>query len=270
MEIRIKTAEEFQAAHVTIEIKAADQAEAGTVVERLYTDDEVANLQSSEAALVAGPLQVRINDLEDRLVKSRIRVNELERQVKGYDTDRHTERDRADRVTQEHSACAGKLESREKDANTFQRHRDQLEIKVAELEAERERSADNHNTLANRVTELEADLARVRDDRQMVLTQRDKALTRVGELDGELRRTKARLMEGHACTDACSKDKHVAFVGRKALTEAEHKVSELTLRIDKARAILSNPEVTRVCEMTSARGISFLSREIGKAIDALA
>jgi chromosome segregation ATPase len=234
MEIRIKTAEEFQAAHVTIEIKAADQAEAGTVVEKLIDDEG------------AGPLQARINDLEDRLVKECIRASSLQRQVKAYDTDRHTERDRADRVTQEHSACAGKLALREKDANTFQRQRDQLEIKVAELEAERERSADNHNALANRVTELEADLVRVRDDRQMVLTQRDKALTRVGELDRELR------------------------MAQQSIEARDRLLGTATTKIENARGILSNPEVTRVCERIASRGITFLSREISKAIDALA
>jgi chromosome segregation ATPase len=211
MEIRIKTAEEFQAAHVTIEIKAADQAEAEAVAERLYTDGEVASLQSSEAELVAGPLQARINDLEDQLVKSRVRVNELE----GTNT-------------------------------RLVRDRDALRRRIVELEAERERSADNHNTLADRVTELEADLARVRDDRQMVLTQRDNALTRVGELDREVR------------------------MAQQSTGARDRLLETATTKIENARGILTDPEVTRACERIASRGITFLSREISKAIDALA
>lgn len=63
MEIKVKTAEEFRDAHVTIEIRAADQGEAALVAERLYTAAEVGDAQASEAELVAAPLRRRIEEL---------------------------------------------------------------------------------------------------------------------------------------------------------------------------------------------------------------
>lgn len=138
MEIRIRTHEELRTDRVTIEITGtgAEVREVAKLPSRnLYTDEEVATLQASEAELVAGPLQARINELEDKLVEAVNRNHALQRQVHGYDSDRHTERDRADRITREHGQCAGILELREKDAETFQRQRNELEARVKDLES---------------------------------------------------------------------------------------------------------------------------------------
>lgn len=191
MEIRIKTYEEFRSERVTVQVAPGQRAEIEIVDgevskrEHLFTSDEVAHYQSTEAELVAGPLQARINDLEDKLVKATIKVQ-------GYDHDRHTERDRADRLKVE---------------------RDQLKAKVAELEN--------------------------------------------------------KLMDGHVCTAGCSENQHVAFVGRKALTELENQVGALTRRIDNARIILEDPQVTEIRDEVMARKSVRLADAIGKALDTL-
>lgn len=167
MEIRVKTIDEFRSERVTIEVAPGQRAEIEIVDgevskrEHLFTSDEVAHYQSTEAELVAGPLRRRIAELEEMLVKEKVRANSLARQVQdydtdrgrlegelirrasvikklenrveAYDTDRDTERDRADRIAREHEACAGKLELREKDADTFRLQRNELENQVAAL-----------------------------------------------------------------------------------------------------------------------------------------
>jgi hypothetical protein len=98
MEIRIRTADEFHADHVTIEIRGSQQ-EAEEVSRRLTG--------GSEHALYSAAL-----DAERELVQARRQIEELERQLataqqareietrraQEYDLDRHTERDRADRA----------------------------------------------------------------------------------------------------------------------------------------------------------------------------
>jgi len=223
MEIRIRTAEEFHADHVTIEITGSG-AEIRQVAEsRVYTQAEIDQYQTNEEMHL------------EQIGKLRGRVSELEEKVRGYDEDRHTERNRADRVTREHSTCAGKLELREKDADMFRAQRNELERRVAELEEGRQ--ADHREIV---------ELRRQRDEANL------------------------KFSTAHVCTGGCDGDQHVAMLGRQALAKLENDVAELTRRIDNTRVILSNPEVTRVCEMTSARGITFLSREIGKALDTLA
>jgi chromosome segregation ATPase len=286
MEIRIRTAEEFRAAHMTIEIKAADQDEA--VTERLYTDNEVANLQASEAALVSAPLQKRINELEDKLVKAEVTI-------RGYDEDRHTERDRADQVTREHSMCAGKLELREKDADTFRAQRNKLEGRVKELEselanaqtqrdslvAERERSADNHNALADRVRELERSLASSRElvaFKDDVIANIHKDLEEGRQADHreivELRRQRdeaeLKFSVAHVCVGLCTENNHVSSLGRETLMKAENKVAELTRRIDNARVLLSSPEVKQAQGVDCTRTGTTMSAAIIKALETLA
>jgi DNA-binding helix-hairpin-helix protein with protein kinase domain len=77
MEIRLKTAEEFHAAHVTIEIRATPE-EATEVSQRLFTADEVGHYQGTEAELVAAPLRRRIGELETALARSIEREDRLE------------------------------------------------------------------------------------------------------------------------------------------------------------------------------------------------
>lgn len=76
MEIRIRTHEELRADRVTVEItgtgaEVTEFAETRLPSRNLYTDEEVANLQASEAELVADPLRRRIAELERTLAESR-------------------------------------------------------------------------------------------------------------------------------------------------------------------------------------------------------
>lgn len=252
MEIRIRTHEELRTDRVTIEITGTG-AEVREVAEdweaKLYTDGEVANLQASEAELVAGPLRRRIAELERTLAASVKRETDLEVQVQSYDHDRHTERDRADkavkalaesrelvafkngilndkddelrevrghadRITREHGHCAGKLELREKDADTFRRQRNELEARVKDLES--------------------------------------------------------KLMEGHVCTGGCSGNQHVAFVGRQALARMENQVAELTRRIDNARVLLVDSQVKVAQDKAVTKAAVTMAEAIGKVLDTLA
>jgi len=92
MEIRIKTQDEFQQGHVTIEISGA-QHEAEIVADRLAID----------AGTIEG-LRDQVSDLEQELAAARRareieaeRANDAERKVSLYDVDRQTEQDRANR-----------------------------------------------------------------------------------------------------------------------------------------------------------------------------
>jgi len=133
----IRTQAEVHADRVvlTVTVDGATSTEGVRLPSRnLYTDDEVAAAQASEAELVAAPLRRevadlrklvkvsqegaslalnqrdelarRVAELERSLGKGHDREAALERKVEEYDRDRKTERDRADRMT----ALANRLE----------------------------------------------------------------------------------------------------------------------------------------------------------------
>lgn len=141
MEIRIRTHEELRTDRVTIEITGTGAEVTEFAEAKLYTDGEVANLQASEAELVAGPLRRRIAELERALAKETKRAEEAE----------------------------------------------------------------------------------------------------------------SKLMKGHVCTGGCSGNQHVAFVGRKALTEMENQVAELTRKIGEAQGIIHGSQVQEAMEASVGR-----------------
>ena len=122
MRIKIKTAEEFRDAHVTIEIVADDQAEAELVAERLYTAAEVGHAQASEAELVAAPLRRRIAELEARLERGHVCTPACRPNA--------------------HVAFQGRQRVTELEAEASQARRRVIEL-TRELEAERERADEN-------------------------------------------------------------------------------------------------------------------------------
>jgi hypothetical protein len=65
---------------------------------QLYTAAEVGDAQASEAELVAAPLRRRIGELEAGLTEIDKEADRLRGVVIGYDLDRHTERERADKA----------------------------------------------------------------------------------------------------------------------------------------------------------------------------
>lgn len=261
MEIRIRTHEELRTDRVTIEITGTG-AEVREVAEdweaKLYTDGEVANLQASEAELVAGPLRRRIAELERALAASVKRETDLETQVQGYDRDRHTERDRADRERQRASELKDRLSSSE-------------EL----VQEERIRG----NNLAERLARAEKALAESRElvaFKDTVIQSTNEDFTAELERSAHFRKraeeAESKLIEGHVCTGGCSGNQHVAFVGRQALTRMENQVAELTRRIDNARVILSEPKVTGALNrvVRDQHESSVMALAIEKALDTLA
>jgi hypothetical protein len=98
MQIKIKTYDETRENRVSVEVPEGQRfdielsgeyritnrvIDGAPSTERLYTAEEVGDLQASEAELVAAPLRTRINALENQVVN--------------LDSDRMTERARADR-----------------------------------------------------------------------------------------------------------------------------------------------------------------------------
>jgi DNA repair exonuclease SbcCD ATPase subunit len=184
MEIRIKTAEEFWRDKVSIEISgtAAEVQTVGQQITRGRTagywaeaceraEAEVRELKEARAgdAGTIEALREQVADLGQQLLTAQ-QAREIETQrAKEYDRDRHTEQERANRMT-----------------STAETRRQ----RVIELEAELERyrkahvctvecTENAHTAFQGRtlVTELETALA--------------DAQTRIGELDGQLRRALA-------------------------------------------------------------------------------
>lgn len=254
MEIRIRTYEELRTDRVTIEItgtgaEVTEFAETRLPSRNLYTDEEVASLQASEAELVAGPLQARINELEDKLVRT-------ENRIRGYDHDRHTERDRADRERQRASELKDRLSSSE-------------EL----VQEERTRG----NNLAQRLAQAEKSLAESRDlvaFKNRILNDKDDELREIQGLANRYKKraedAETRLMEGHVCTGGCSGNQHVAFVGRKALTEMENQVAALTRRIDNARVLLMDSQIKVAQDKAVTKAAVTMAEAIGKVLDTLA
>jgi chromosome segregation ATPase len=246
MELKIRTHEEFRADRVTIEITGTGaevrdlvDSEASTKLpsRNLYTDEEVAALQASEAELVAGPLRARINELERELTRRAGIIKRLENKVEGYDTDRHTERDRADR-----------------------------------LKADLDRMRGEKTDAINGKDMALGALADARAEWNRLKAKLDEAETKLDEAETKLDEAETKLMAGHVCTGGCSGNQHVAFVGRKALTELENQVTALTRRIDNARVLLSDTQVTGALNraVRDQHESGLMAQAIEKALDTLA
>jgi len=148
----VRTLAEVHADRVTVTVTLNEEPGA-----RLYTAEEVAAAQTSEAELVTEPLRTRINALENR--------------VRNLDHDRHTERDRADkaqaRVAELEAALARSIE-----------RENRLESDAAELAAENRQSIAARDRLlasANRrISEARDALTRtpVAEARENIVTTR--------------------------------------------------------------------------------------------------
>lgn len=241
MEIRIRTHEELRTDRVTIEItgtgaEVTEFAEAKLPSRNLYTDDEVATLQASEAELVSGPLRRRIAELERTLAASVKRETDLEHKVQGYDHDRHTERDRADRERQRASELKDRLSSSEE--------------RVKELEDElghRDRARDelNRRMLVNG-QETARKLAQSQDLATRAETDRDLAVKRVKELEADLLRSE------------------------RSVRARDNLLGAATLKIEQAQKILHNPELEEVLGRIAMRGITVIETAIRDASNTLA
>jgi chromosome segregation ATPase len=253
MEIKIRTHEEFRADRVTIEITGTGaevrdlvDSEASTKLpsRNLYTDEEVAALQASEAELVAGPLRARINELERELTRRAGIIKRLENKVEGYDTDRHTERDRADR----------------------------LKADLDRMRGEKTDAINGKDMALGALADARAEWNRLKAKLDEAETKLDEAETKLDEAETKLDEAETKLMAGHVCTGGCSGNQHVAFVGRKALTELENQVTALTRRIDNARVLLSDTQVTGALNraVRDQHESGLMAQAIEKALDTLA
>lgn len=65
-----------------------------------------------------------------------------------------------------------------------------------------------------------------------------RARQRITELEEQLDRA----TKGHVCTEWCTPDKHVAFVGRQRLTEAERQVAELETELSRRAGVIKKLE----------------------------
>lgn len=101
MEIRVKTHEEFQRDRVTIEITGT-----GAEVREMVSD-----AQAAEAVSAVGHKAMEDASLREELARRAGIIKRLENKVDGYDTDRHTERDRADRERKRASELKDRLSS---------------------------------------------------------------------------------------------------------------------------------------------------------------
>lgn len=152
MEIRIRTAEEITASHVTFEIKAADRDEA-LKISHLLLDRPDAAQTVRELAVTRTSREViraKAADLESELDKVRHdnqalfgQVEVLKRQVGEYDRDRTTERDRADRLQMERTElrrqldeCANNLGRAIASSNEAEAEAGRMEFEVAKLSKE--------------------------------------------------------------------------------------------------------------------------------------
>jgi chromosome segregation ATPase len=149
VQIRIKTAEEFHAGHVTIEIQA-DQGEVAEIHQRLFSSS--IRVQSSEAELVAAPLRARIEELERQARKRRAsyghvctdsckpnshvafigreQLTELEREVAGYREVIKTLQDEATSLKADRDSWKHKAEGWDHDRHTERDRADQFKAEL--------------------------------------------------------------------------------------------------------------------------------------------
>lgn len=136
--------------------------------QRLYTAAEVGDAQASEAELVAKPLRRRIGelervlaqevnrntDLEAQVEDADRRINALTGQVREYDHDRHTEKQRADRERQRASELKDRLSSAQEEADAQEYRHDQERKEAARSIAARDHLLSAATTRMNAVREI--------------------------------------------------------------------------------------------------------------------
>lgn len=275
MEIRIKTTEEFRADHVTIEIRA-DRDEAVQVAELL--DDR------SDHALYGAAL-----DAERELVQARREIEELRRQrdttqqakdfavsqldkVRGR---RDIERDRADRVTREHSACEGRVKLREADAETWRSQRNALEKELARYRRAHvctvECTENAHTAFQGRtlITELEQELAAERE----VISRLEADLRRARE-EIERRFTAVEVADAKAGAreDArAAMQREVVKPLDEKLAEAEQSLQVLADLLGKVNGLMLGSEIRQALDGFSIApvGYDILATAVRKVRDLL-
>ncbi len=172
MEIRIKTHDEFQQGHVTIEISGT-QHEAEIVTDRLAND----------AGTIEG-LRDLVRDLEQELAAAQRareietqRANDAEQKVSLYDVDRRTEQDRANRAQARERGLGERVAEMKRDLERYRK---------AHVCTER-CTKDAHVAFEGNQLIKELEEGRAADHREIVALRaaRDDALAQVVNLDRE-------------------------------------------------------------------------------------
>lgn len=167
--------------------------------------------------------------LDEELVKA-------ENKIRGYDTDRHTERDRADRERQRASELKDRLSSSEE--------------RVKELEDDlghRDRARDelNRRMLVNG-QETARKLAQSQDLATRAGADRDLAVKRAVELEADLHRSE------------------------QSVRARDNLLGAATLKIEQARDLLGHDQVTQTRDKIVTTSGVYLADVIGQALDTLA
>lgn len=153
----------------------------------------------------------------------------------------------------------------------------ELEEKLARAEAKVHAFNLDRHTEQERADRLKVELNRMRGQKTDAINGKDMALGALADARAERDQLKtkvaeleSKLMVGHVCTGGCSGDQHVAFLGRKALTEMENQVAALTRRIDHMTEVLSADDVQQAQRMDCSRLGATMAKAIDKALHGLA
>lgn len=248
MEIRIRTAAEFHASHVTIEIRAEDQDEAARVAERLAGPGywataaeraerrvrELEEERAGDAGTIEG-LRDRLADVEATLLTAH-QAREIEtRRAQEYDRDRHTERDRADRAEADLKDLKARTAVAAEELARYRR------AHVCTVECtENAHTAFQGRTL---VTELEQELAAERE----VISRLEADLRRVREEIGR-RFTTAQVEDAKAG----AREDARAEVTREKVQPLELELAALADLLGKVNGVALGSEVRRALEYLPA------------------
>lgn len=211
----------------------------GGLSDRLYTAAEVGDLQASEAELVAAPLRRANEVLAEDYARSRKRVIELEKQLA----------ESRELVDFKNKLLGGNTEDKA-------RLRDKVREKtnrVAELERTVTRRVEEIEELETKINSLEKSLA---ESQKATALFRD----RVADLERQLARSIDR--ENKLEADAAEERE----MNRRSIAVRDDLLAAATTRVEKARNVLANREVTEARDAIVTTKGGILADAIGRAL----
>lgn len=235
MEIRIKTAEEFRDAHVTIEVNGI-RVPLDARVERLYTPAEVGAAQASEAELVAAPLRRRVTELEGE-------IRRMDDQISG-------QTERAGQLDRRNAQLTEELIRRTHERDEREKARANLEAETNERIMGHVREADRLRTkireLDRRNAEIAVELARERERATDNREWAERAESRLAAHAADLK------------------------VAERKLDRAEHTIETLSDQLGRIFGAVHSPEIVKAMNpMYCAPEIAMLRKTIDQVRDAL-
>lgn len=219
--------------------------------------------------------------LKETVSRREHRIADLEKQLANS-----IDRDR------EHSGCAGRLELRERDANTFQRQRDEFQTKVEHLQSQvkylRDLIADDHhrsalqidevaNPLRARIKELESENQRLA--RQVCELERevsdealraDRMTQQVRDAAQEKTTILSRVADLRDRADRMEQENaKQSKLYRESLDARQKLVAQARSRVSHARIALSTDAIEKARHTPLTPNENVLSEAIGNALAAL-